>query len=81
MRTKYARPSRRPKPYAGNKHSGVYGKEKEIIPAPQASYMRLTWNMPIEYAVALQELYPDKSLSMAVKSYILDTLKPQSLIS
>lgn len=76
MKTKFVRLSRKTKPIHGNKHAGIYGKQKDISPTPQKVYMSMTWNIPVAYANALQEKYPGMSLASAIKILVMSNLTP-----
>lgn len=74
-----ARRSRSNKPHKGTKHPGIYGKHRDICPTPMVSYVQMNWNIPTSYAVVLQEIYPDLSLNLAVKQFVLDNIEPKDI--
>ena len=76
MRTKYISKTHNSK---GQKHPGIYGKQKEICPQPQKVTVN-KFSLPKEFACALQEMYPEMSLTQAVKEYLLKTVIPTKLM-
>lgn len=55
---------------------GIYPKQRDIQPTPRCDYVSARFALPVSYVVALQEKYPDRSLNMALKQFVLDTLQP-----
>lgn len=51
-------------------------QKKDIQPAPQCTYISAHFALPIGHTLYLQEKYPDMTLNMAIKAYLLENIPP-----
>lgn len=62
----------------GNKHTGIYGKQKEILPQPKNIVCNIS--IPNEIACSIQAMYPNLPMRVAIRQYLQEHVTPKKMM-